>query len=583
MSGRRALSGLTVVIAALVAWPAAARATCPATLAGDEVCIDQPPVGAPLTTTQYQLTGGTRVKLRADGCVNTGAGISGAGAGVGGWKRYVDPDPDAQGQSQNPLFQGSAAITPLTGGGNTLGQTDFANIDPAHVYRVPAGATSLLKLGYDDDFRGFGDNGYTNHDDGYDGQCVTSLTGPMGGPPGNLFGPDGYGGPAYVVVTIDPNKPPVATASSPGTWVGGVTTLNGSATDPESDGITYAYFVDDHQEIPSLFDTRVFDDGQHVYRFRATDSYGAVDEDTVDFGIDNTPPTVSVTSGPDGGTYGPGDTLTWTLAGADGTGSGVRSLRCQLDSNAPVACTSGTYSVSGLAGGPHTLLVQAFDALYASTVVSRSFTIDATPPDTAFGGGPADGYTAAAAESLRYTFTSEPGATFQCRVYQDVAGLAPPGFSACTGADFDVVSGLAAGAYVIEAQARDTAGNLDPTPAARHFTVLPAPATPAAMHKLAIPAVVVFAYSSAVKLTKLQLKHVPKGSTVTLSCKGKGCPKALKKPYTTRKASGTVSFARFTKRPFKAGVTLAFAITNPAWLTTTKRLTFRARKAPVLR
>ena len=584
MRGRHLLSGIAVTVTVLVAWPAGARADCPATLASDEVCIP-PPVGAPMTTTAYQLTGGTRVKLRADGCVNTGAAVAGAGAGVGGWKRYVNPDPH---DVANPLFKGFALITPTMGGSTTLGKTYFANIDPAHFYRVPAGVTSFLKLGYDDAGDGYGDNGFANHDAGLGNQCQTSFAGPAGGPPGSVFGPDGYGGPAYVVVTIDPNGSPVATASSPGTWVGGVTTLNGSATDPENDGMTFSYFVDDHPELSSVFDTRGWDDGQHVYRFRAVDSFGAVGESQVSFGIDNTPPTASVTDGPDGGTYGPAATLTWKLAGADGAGSGVRSLRCQLDGSAPVSCTSGTYSTTGLAGGTHTLLVQAFDALYASTVVSRSFTIDATPPDTAFGDGPAEGYSAAAAESLRFAFTSEPGATFQCRVYQDVPGLAKPGFGACSGAGFDVVSGLAAGAYVIEVQAADAAGNLDPTPAARHFSVqaapaAPAPVTPATVRKLAAPALVSFAYSSAVKLTKLQLKHVPKGSTVRLSCKGKGCPKALKKPYTKRKASGTVSFAQFTKRPFKAGVTLTFVITNPGWLTTTKRLTFRARKAPVLK
>jgi hypothetical protein len=86
--------------------------------------------------------------------------------------------------------------------------------------------------------------------------------------------------------------------------------------------------------------------------------------------------------------------------------------------------------------------------------------------------------------------------------------------------------------------------------------------------------------ASAVKLTKLQLEHVPRGSTVRLSCTGKGCPKALKKAYTKRKLSGTVSLAQFTKKPFKAGVKLKFVLSNPAWLTTTKTLTFRARKAP---
>lgn len=573
MSRRRQLAGLAVAAAALLAaLPAAAHADCPTGLLPDEVCIDQPPVTAPQTTNR-ELTGGTSVKLRADGCVNTGAAIA-TGAGVGGWKRYVNPDPDDGG---NALFQGTAAITALTGGGNALVVTDFANIQATHVYRTPKGTTSLLKLGYDDAASGYGDNGYANHDGGLSNQCQTSFAGPPGSPPGSLFGPRGYGGPAYVVATIDPNRAPVVTAGSPGEWVSGMITLGGSATDAENDALTYSYFIDGRSQIANAVITSTFDDGQHVYRLQAVDFFGAVGAQDVTFGIDNTPPTVSVTSGPDGQTLGPGDTLTWTLAGADGTGSGVRSIRCQLDQSAPVSCTSGTYSVSGLAGGSHTLLVQAFDALHASTVVSRSFTIDATPPETTFVSGPAEGHSAAASESLRYEFASEPGATFVCRVYQDVPGLVPPGFAACTGPNFETVSGLAAGTYVLEVAARDGSGNVDPTPAARRFSVR---ATPGAARKIKIPVTVNFAYSSAVRLTKLQLKHVPRGSSVRLSCTGKGCPKALKKPFTKRKLSGTVSLAQFTKKPFKAGVKLKFVVSNPDWRTTTKTLTFRARKAP---
>ena len=572
MSRRQQLAGLAVAaVALLAALPDAAHASCPTGLLPDEICIDQPPVTAPLTTNR-ELTPGTRVKLRADGCVNTGAALQNAGAEVGGWKRFVNPDPH---DVANPLFHGTAAITVFQGGAGTLNPTRFAAIDPNHVYRTPKGTRSLLKFGYDDGT--YGDNNYDNHENGLGNQCETSFAGPVGSPPGTLFGPDGYGGPAYIVATIDPNAAPVATAASPGAWVSGMITLGGTATDPENDPMTFAYSVDGRTQLPSAFLTSTYDDGPHVYRFQATDSYDVVGAQEITFGIDNTPPTVSVTSGPDGQTFGPGDTLTWSLAGADGTGSGVRSIRCQLDQSAPVSCTSGTYAVTGLAGGPHTLLVQAFDVLHASTVVSRSFTIDATPPDTTFASGPADGYHAGATEALRYEFASEPGATFLCRVYQDVPGLVPPGFTACTGPNFKVVSGLAAGTYVIEAIARDTNGNIDPTPVARHFTV---PATPGAARKIHIPVTVSIAYSSAVKLTKLQLKHLPRGSTVRLSCTGKGCPKALKKAYTKRKLSGTVSLARFTKKPFKAGVKLKFVFSNPAWLTTTKTLTFRARKAP---
>ncbi|HEY6891913.1 MAG TPA: hypothetical protein VI300_29195 [Solirubrobacter sp.] len=57
----------------------------------------------------------------------------------------------------------------------------------------------------------------------------------------------------------------------------------------------------------------------------------------------------------------------------------------------------------------------------------------------------------------------------------------------------------------------------------------------------------------------VEVKNLPAGSTVTLTCTGKGCARGLKKPgFTKSGASGTL------------------------WLTTTKVLTIRSGKAPTL-
>ena len=55
--------------------------------------------------------------------------------------------------------------------------------------------------------------------------------------------------------------------------------------------------------------------------------------------------------------------------------------------------------------------------------------------------------------------------------------------------------------------------------------------------------------ASATRLSRLAVEHVPSGSTVTVTCKGKACPKRLVK----RNASGTVSLAAYIKRAFHAG------------------------------
>jgi len=84
---------------------------------------------------------------------------------------------------------------------------------------------------------------------------------------------------------------------------------------------------------------------------------------------------------------------------------------------------------------------------------------DSIAPDTTITGGPS-GPTNDSTPT--FSFTSEPGATFQCRVD---AGA----FAACT-SPFTTPS-LASGAHAFSVRATDTATNVDATPATRSFTV----------------------------------------------------------------------------------------------------------------
>ncbi|KAA1395692.1 FG-GAP-like repeat-containing protein [Aeromicrobium ginsengisoli] len=84
---------------------------------------------------------------------------------------------------------------------------------------------------------------------------------------------------------------------------------------------------------------------------------------------------------------------------------------------------------------------------------------DITPPNTTITGGP----TGPINQAPTFTFTSsEPGSTFACRV-DDAA------FSACSSPRSP--AGLADGLHTFDVRATDAAGNVDPTPASRTFTV----------------------------------------------------------------------------------------------------------------
>ena len=89
---------------------------------------------------------------------------------------------------------------------------------------------------------------------------------------------------------------------------------------------------------------------------------------------------------------------------------------------------------------------------------------DVTPPETSIGSGPAE---VGPLTSASFVFSSsEAGSTFECRLdTQEWAGCISP----------KTYSGLALGAHTFSVRAKDGAGNLDGSPAARTWTI----ATPA--------------------------------------------------------------------------------------------------------
>ena len=138
--------------------------------------------------------------------------------------------------------------------------------------------------------------------------------------------------------------------------------------------------------------------------------------------------------------------------------SGV-GFNCRVDGGSYAACTSPK-SFTGLGDGAHTFQVLAVDAAgNQSTPASYSWTVDATPPDTSIDSGPTGTVNSTNAS---FTFSSEAGASFDCN-------LDGGGFSACTSPKN--YSGLSDSAHTFQARARDAAGNIDPTPATRTWTV----------------------------------------------------------------------------------------------------------------
>jgi len=130
-------------------------------------------------------------------------------------------------------------------------------------------------------------------------------------------------------------------------------------------------------------------------------------------------------------------------------GDATATFRCRLDGAAYSVCAS-PMSYTGLSEGLHTFTVKAVDdAGNESSAVSRSWTIDLTPPPPPTLTSAPPSVTASTSASFAFT-DDDTTATYQCR-------LDGAAFAACTSPK--AYAGLAAGNHVFDVKARDPAGN----------------------------------------------------------------------------------------------------------------------------
>jgi hypothetical protein len=173
---------------------------------------------------------------------------------------------------------------------------------------------------------------------------------------------------------------------------------------------------------------------------------------------DVTAPNTTITSNPTDPTTSTSASFAFS---STETGS---TYACSLDGVPFGTCTSPT-SYSSLATGSHTFQVKATDGAGNTDATPASYTwtinpADTTPPDTTISGGPS-GFTSSTSASITFAST-ETGSTFTCSLD---AGTA----STCTSpATYNT---LADGSHTVTVTATDAAGNADPTPATRTWTV----------------------------------------------------------------------------------------------------------------
>ncbi len=292
-----------------------------------------------------------------------------------------------------------------------------------------------------------------------------------------------------VTATFVDNTPPMVSGVSPSSgFHRGTITLSASASDPN--GVTRIEFrvrgtlvgMDTTAPYQASYNTASVVDGAATLRATAFDPAGNAGFTEASFTIDNTAPIFSAFSGPNGQTYGPGSTQTWSFTAADAapasapsaTPSGVASVQCSVvsvgDPASFGACSGGSssHSVSNLGVGNYTFSVRATDNAGNPNTVTRNFSIaeDTSDPPPDGGGGSADIVAPETSidkgpkkktfkKKAKFLFSStEAGSSFECKLDKGE-------FEPCAS---PLKFKAKRGKHRLEVRAIDAAGNADPTP-----------------------------------------------------------------------------------------------------------------------
>ena len=193
--------------------------------------------------------------------------------------------------------------------------------------------------------------------------------------------------------------------------------------------------------------------GSHTFQVRSIDAATNTDLSpaTRAWTVDTVAPDTTITGGPSGSFASTTATFTFTSTESPAT------FQCALDGGAFGPCP---VSYTGLSQGSHTFQVRSTDGVgnQDASPATRTWTVDTIAPDTSILTGPTG---SVSSTSATFTYSSTEGASsFVCQ-------LDAGDFVACPAS----YTGLSQGSHTFRVFATDAAGNQDPSPATRTWTV----------------------------------------------------------------------------------------------------------------
>jgi hypothetical protein len=281
------------------------------------------------------------------------------------------------------------------------------------------------------------------------------------------------------------------------------------------------------------------------------------------------------------GTAGQGGTATvsFPVKYQDGGGLGAKTLALTASTTLPGgSATPGATTMQVQPGGTHTMNVNVavpaaaalgdykvtLTASNGSPATTRSNTGNLTVADQVSPSirisTPPNGST--------FTFGQTIAADYGCTDQTNASGVKSCSGPVANGARIDTA---ALGAKLFTVNASDNAGNT--AAATNTYTVKPRPAPPISMP---------FSFARFIPKTALifiQVKSIPKGSTLTVVCKGKGCP--VRKRFRQVNAKKKVTLKRFFPKKYPPGTMIEARVSKTGSVTAIRRTMFRKKKRPI--
>ncbi|RIK43124.1 MAG: hypothetical protein DCC58_10080, partial [Chloroflexi bacterium] len=269
--------------------------------------------------------------------------------------------------------------------------------------------------------------------------------------------------PASYTWTVDTTAPDTAILTNPAV-VAGSTSATFTVSGSDLNGVaSFACSLDGGSFVPCTTPHGLsgLADGVHTFQVRATDNAGNVDATPASYTwtVDTVAPETTLLTTPP--SISNNTAATFTFSGSDA--NGVASFECALDGGSFVPCTSPA-EYNGLGEGQHTFEVRAIDnaGRVDDSPVGYTWTVDLTPPDTAFLSTPA-ALSSNPAPAFTFTGSDQHGvASFECAL--DTGAFAP-----CSSPH--TLADLSDGSHTVLVRAFDSAGNVDPSPATYTWTV----------------------------------------------------------------------------------------------------------------